>query len=85
MAAIEEIVEVALHETASTKMEILIKTICETHQITPLLLSCRRQSKDLVAARRDYAVLGRLFGLSYSALGRAIDRDHSSIMHLVKK
>lgn len=47
-----------------------------------ILSRCRRS--DLVAARRKIALALRENGFSYPQIGKVMNRDHSSIIHLCK-
>ncbi len=44
---------------------------------------CRK--KEIVDARSIFAHIARRFNFSFSTIGKYIDRDHSTIMHLSKK
>lgn len=45
----------------------------------------RRRNRELVDARQLIAAKLHGYGLSFGAIGRVMNRDHTSIMHLCKK
>jgi chromosomal replication initiation ATPase DnaA len=69
-----------------TRAQKTMRMTCERFNITKeqLIGPCRRVH--LVDARQFVAVrLHRDFGLSTTAIGRLLNRDHSSIIHLLRR
>jgi hypothetical protein len=62
----------------------IIETTAERHglQVSEVQSSCRRRK--FVKCRQEIAVKARESGYSYPRIGRALNRDHTSIMHLVR-
>ena len=62
----------------------LVVLVC--NQVGRSLRSIRAdgQHRDGARIRRQIALEARWQGYSYPAIGRALNRDHSTIMHLVK-
>ena len=71
---------------SSVRKELLLQAL-EQHHLTLDELLCRRRRQDLVAARHElYARLHRFTRMSYPQIARFCgDRDHTTILHGVKK
>jgi chromosomal replication initiation ATPase DnaA len=67
------------------KNDILITHIADIHGVSMAEILGPRIRPDLIAARQAIVVALRNQGLSYPAIGRIMNRDHSSIMNLVRK
>jgi len=61
----------------------LVKTVAREHGITPTALLGSGRARKIVQARADLA--GRLDenGLSSGEIGMIIDRDHTTVLHLL--
>ena len=64
----------------------VIKIVTKITGITLGQMRCARRVPHYVVARQLFAVLCiEHTKLSYPAMGRVVDRDHTTMMHLVKK
>lgn len=62
----------------------IIRHVCQEHGITIVELRGRGRSRVMVDARRRASLLLRKeLGMSFPAIGRALGRDHSSIINLL--
>ncbi len=59
--------------------------LCKEYGFDINLVKCRRRDRSLVDSRVVIALKMRGAGYSYPIIGMAMDRDHTSIMHLVKR
>lgn len=58
--------------------------LCAEHDISMALSRSQDKCRDLVTVRREIAVALLALGHNYTAIGAVMDRDHTSIMYLVK-
>jgi chromosomal replication initiation ATPase DnaA len=66
------------------RFEELLAAVCAEHLIPRAELLGRGRRSDIVAARRDFCTRARAEGASWPVIGAFIDRDHTSVMALVK-
>jgi chromosomal replication initiator protein len=68
-------------------VEVIIRTVASACDVTPIDVRSRRRNKHIVLARHTGMWLTRrTTPLSYPAIGRAFGRrDHSSVMHAVRR
>lgn len=64
-------------------IELKISEIVAKHGYTWLDVISNRREKDLILCRQSIASALRHEGLSYPAIGKIMNRDHASIMHLI--
>lgn len=57
---------------------------CKQKNYKPHLIVNRGRRKDLVAKKREIAKYLRSLNYSYPVIGLVMDKDHTSIMHMVK-
>lgn len=62
----------------------IVYTICKKHDITHTELISRRQFKTLAAARRECARELFMFGMTKTQIGAAMNRDRTSVHHMLK-
>lgn len=60
----------------------LIAQVLKKHDTTWELITSQRRDRFLVNARREIVIWLRSQGWSYPQIGRLMNRDHASIMHL---
>jgi len=73
------------YQTRGERIRIGLAKICQQHQISRDELLGTHRGKRFVAARRDAArMLRDGFGLSYPQIGDIMNRDHSTILNLMK-
>ncbi len=65
-------------------MNNILTSVCENHNITLNELLSPRRNRKFVLARKECARILRENGLSYPKIGKIMNRDHSSIVHLIK-
>lgn len=68
------------------KSEAIIREVAMTYGVPPKLLISNHRGEDAVRAR--HIVMWRLrnqLGFSYPKIGRILSRDHTTVMHGVKK
>ncbi len=63
----------------------LEKEVLKKHGVTAAQLRSRRRDKTWLAARWNFIRLASAMGCSAAAIGRHIDRDHSSVLHALKR
>ena len=63
----------------------MLKMLCAKYDIFKDELLSKRRDKRIVDIRQKIAIELFETGYSYSAIGRMLNRDHSSIMHLIKE
>lgn len=77
------------HTTSTQVLDVLrqIKEdVCERHGISLAGLEGPRRSAKYAAARGEFCRLAYSFeGISLPAIGRAINRDHTTVLHHVRK
>lgn len=57
---------------------------CKQKNYKHHLIVNRGKRKDLIAKKREVAKYLRSLGYSYPVIGLVMDKDHTSIMHMVK-
>lgn len=62
----------------------IIQETCFEFGITEELLKGQQRKRSLVDARQKCAKRLQETGMSYPQIGKLMNRDHTSIMHLVK-
>lgn len=63
----------------------ILNTICLTQGVSRLDVRSRCRGAELVKTRAIFSYIAKKRGLSSTDIGRAINRDHSSISHHYKK
>lgn len=67
-------------------IERIIEKICDVTGINPTTLSMRTRKREIVDARHIYCYIAkRETSLSLSKIGEPINRDHTSVLHAIKK
>jgi len=66
-----------------TMIQDTIYAICAKHKITKEKLLSRFRYRHLVAARKEVSEILEKAGYTYSDIGRALNRDHSTVLHLL--
>lgn len=66
-------------------MDKVLRFYCGKYNVYKDVLLSKRRDKVLVDIRQKIAKDLREKGYSYSDIGRILNRDHSSIMHLIKE
>lgn len=67
------------------QIEKIIREVAEKHELPVERLLGRQRSGELIPARVEIAVrLRNELKMSYPQIGRAMGRDHSSIMYYIK-
>lgn len=59
--------------------------VCERHAITPAILRSHTRPKVLLPPRLELARILYADGLTYEAIGRFMNRDHTAICHLISQ
>lgn len=59
--------------------------VCRRHKVAPGEVVSDKRDKPLVKARQELYYLLRKQGWTYPQIGRRLNRDHSSILHGVRK
>lgn len=62
----------------------LLEAIAEDHGLTADILRERGNQPNLMEARRDFARQAHERGHAFAAIGRALNRHHATIIHLLK-
>lgn len=89
--SIEEIIDVTarvreVRGNAVYSSHDICRDVAQRHRMTIEELRSPRRARKYVEARQEAAyLLCRLTSLSYPAIGRILDRDHTSIIHSVRK
>jgi len=63
----------------------VIRTVATELQLCPDMIAGAKRFMPLVRARAAVSVILHRNGMGYSQIGRRLNRDHSSIMHLVEQ
>lgn len=71
--------------TSSTGLEGLACLIEQTYGVNLDQIRGRQQNRKISEARRTLAKMAYDFGYTYAELGKFMNKDHSSIMYMVKK
>jgi len=71
-------------ETHLTVMSI-VDDVAETHGLTQAEILGRNRQAHIVRARHECFGIAKGAGVSYADIGRSMGRDHTAIMHGVKK
>jgi chromosomal replication initiation ATPase DnaA len=66
-----------------TTIKDTIERVCEKHKITKAALTSKCRKTHLVTARKEVAEILEAAGYSYSDIGRALNRDHSTVLHFL--
>lgn len=66
-----------------TLEEIILSTI--PYRITPQVFRSRNRRREYVDTRSMFAHIARRFNFKFKSIGKYINRDHTSIIHLDKK
>jgi chromosomal replication initiator protein len=64
---------------------VLLARVCEHFEITMTELLSKDRHAHIADARHVAAWLLRETGLSYPSIGKVLERDHTTIMHSVRK
>lgn len=65
--------------------EPIIAAICQMAGLSQREVLSRSRKPNLVSVRGRIAIALRGQGMSYPAIGRALGRDHSTVMHAIRK
>lgn len=71
-------------ETHLTVMSI-VDDVAETHGLTTAEILGRNRQAHIVRARHECFGVANGAGVSYADIGRSMNRDHTAVMHGVKK
>jgi hypothetical protein len=66
-------------------LKVIVERVARAHRISIEALRGKSRMPEHVRARRDVAVAARNAGYSFAEIGRAILRDHSTVLLLVKR
>lgn len=72
------------HIHSRHSIDLIVAGVARKHGLSVAELKSSGRASHLVRARKDAAIALRAQELSYPTIGRALDRDHTSIMALVK-
>ncbi len=73
------------HPVSNEAISEVMRSACRTHSITIPELRGRGRARSIIAARREVSMrLRKEFGLSLMMIASVLQRDHTSIMNLLK-
>ena len=64
-----------------TLIQDTIYAVCAKHKVTKEKLLSRFRYRNLVAARKEVSEILEEAGYTYSDIGRALNKDHTSVLH----
>ena len=70
---------------SALRVKMAVQLASEETGVTPAQIMGNGRTADVTAARQLAYVKARAMGLSYPEIGRAFGRDHTTIMHGVRK
>jgi chromosomal replication initiation ATPase DnaA len=69
---------------SSVDLEIMLDGVCAAYAVTREDLTGRSHNRHLVRIRREFCRRARTAGYSLPAIGAALRRYHTSVLHLLK-